>query len=231
MRHIHRALALGVGLGVLAATPMLGCRGDRSDAPPRQFFPDMDDSPKWKPQAESEFYVDQRTMRQPPAGTVAFSRADFDPDTLGEEAWASPWMDERAALLKADEAFYTGRDADGWLVRIPASIEVTRELVDHGRAKFDIYCAVCHGTLGDGQGLVGQRWSIPVANFHDPKYTDPSLETGQDGYLFNTALHGKGVGDAQTMPGYAHAIGERDAWAIVAYIRALQAARSDGGGS
>ncbi len=42
--------------------------------PPRQFLPDMDDSPKWKPQTQSEFYSDGRAMRQPVAGTVPFGQ-------------------------------------------------------------------------------------------------------------------------------------------------------------
>jgi mono/diheme cytochrome c family protein len=192
----------------------------------------MDDGPVWTPQAESEFFADHRTMRQPPEGAVAFGRADFDPVDFAEADWASPFLDERAGLLKADDAVYRGRGEDGdWVATIPDSIVVDRELISHGRGKFDIYCSACHGYLGNGQGTVGQRWSIPVANFADPKYLDRTIETGKDGYIFNTALHGKGEGEAQTMPGYGHAISEADAWAIVAYIRTLQAARQDGGGS
>lgn len=216
-------LTAAVGCAGLA-----GCRGDRSESPPRQFFPDMDDSPKWKPQAESEFYVDGRTMRQPPAGSVAFGIADFDPVDFEGDAWASPWLDARAGLLKADERVYAGKDESGaWVDTIP--VEVTREMVSHGQERFNIYCSVCHGYFGDGKGQVGMKWSIPVANFHDAKYKDRSLETGKDGYIFYTALNGKGEGDSQTMPGYAHAIDEMDAWSIVAYIRALQTARSGGG--
>ena len=219
------ASILAIGLLALA-----GCRGDRSNEPPRQFFPDMDYGPKWHPQDESDFYVDKRTMRQPVAGTVAFGPADFDPETFADADWAGPWMVARAGLLKSDDGIYRGVDTDGaWLDTIPATIEVNAELIDLGRLKFDIYCAACHGVLGDGLGTVGTRWSIPVANLHDDKFKDRSLETGKDGYIFNVILHGKGEGDAQTMPGYAHALDEHDAWAIIAYVRTLQAARSGGG--
>lgn len=219
------ASILAVGLLALA-----GCRGDRSNNPPHQFFPDMDYGPTWHPQDKSDFYVDQRTMRQPVAGTVAFGPEDFDPDTFADADWVTPWTVARAGLLKADDAIYRGVDDEGtWLDTIPAAIEVNDELIGLGGAKFNIYCSACHGVLGDGQGTVGVRWSIPVANLHDDKFKDRSLETGKDGYIFNTILNGKGEGDAQTMPGYVHAVDELDAWAIVAYVRTLQAARSGGG--
>ena len=64
--------ALAVLSCVGAVGVMGGCRGERSERPPRQFLPDMDDSPKWKAQSKSEFFVDSRTMRSKVPGTVAF---------------------------------------------------------------------------------------------------------------------------------------------------------------
>lgn len=212
-------------VAVVAGVMVLpGCRGDRTDKPPRQLLPDMEDSPKWKPQSKSEFFADGRTMRPPVPGTVAFGRVDFDPEAYRASGWARLWLDQRADLLKADDAFYRGVDADGeFLDRAPVAI--TRELLARGRERFNIYCSACHGYGGDGQGLVGQRWAIPVANFHDPKYQDVQQRTGKDGYLFHVIRNGVGEPGALTMPSYAHAISERDAWAIVAYVRALQASR------
>ena len=55
MQHTRTILILA-GLA-LAGGLLSGCRGDRSDKPPRQFFPDLDDSPKFKPQTKSEFFA------------------------------------------------------------------------------------------------------------------------------------------------------------------------------
>lgn len=203
---------------------LTGCRGDREDKPPRQFLPDMDDSPKWKPQVETPFFEDGRSMRRPPEGAVAYGRFDFDIDAAG--AWAEPFKRERADLLKGDDAFYRGVDASGKYLRtIP--VEVTPELLARGQERFGIYCAVCHGYAGDGQGMVGQRWTgLTVADFHNAKYTDPNEpdQKSADGYIFHTALNG--IKDPNTgaikMPPYRHALTERDAWAVVAYIRVLQ---------
>jgi mono/diheme cytochrome c family protein len=58
-----------------------------------------------------------------------------------------------------------------------------------------------------------------VPSYHDPKYKDSKVETGRDGYFFSIIRNG-----VRTMPAYGHALTERDAWSVVAYVRALQAA-------
>lgn len=208
--------------GIALAAALAGCRGDRSSKPPRQFLPDMDDQPRWNPQSGTEFFVDGRVLRDPPEGTVAFGFAAFDPNAHAGEDWAEPYLRERADLLKDDERFYEGKNADGsYLTHIP--IEVTQSIIERGKQRFDIYCAVCHGFEGDGQGMVGRRWAAPVPSFHDPKYSDPSQDQGKDGLIFHTIRNGVvDTTGAQKMPAYAHAVNERDAWAIVAYIRTLQ---------
>lgn len=230
-----------------------GCRGDREEKPPRQFIPDMDDSPKFKPQTENPFYerVDEetgkksigRSMLQPPAGTVAFGRSDADPAAaMLEPGWGAMFTKERRDLLAEDGALFKGKSADGKYVPM-VPIAVTAELLKTGENKFNIYCAACHGYQGNGLGMVGQRWSGPVPSFHDPKYyagsSDPEGK-GTDGFLYHVAMNGvagpDGWPDRETddpmtyrkkkaglkMPGYRHALSADEAWAVVAYIRALQ---------
>jgi len=209
-----------LALGCLALT-LGGCRGDRSDKPPRQFFPDMDEQERWNPQTDSQFFADSRTMRQPPANTVAFGRWSG----VSDAPWAQSYNEDRTDLLGEDARVYTGKNPDGTFIeRIP--IPVDDALLARGHERFDIYCAVCHGLLGDGEGTVGLLWAALPANYHDPKYL-PGGELGQDGLIFDRAMNGVfDVTGTQKMPGYAHALSTRDAWAIVAYIRALQLSQS-----
>jgi mono/diheme cytochrome c family protein len=217
---------------------MAGCRGDRSNKPPRQLFPDMDDSPKFTPQSENAFFEDGRAMRPPVAGTVPFGRHHFTGVAGGAAAppVLASFVHERDDLLKENDAIYRGierAEQDGSLVfvdRIP--ILVDDALIARGQERFGIFCAICHGYYGRGEGLVGQRWTgRTVANLIDPKYLDPDEPTqrGKDGFLFHTAMEGVWAGEGpdrrQNMPPYKHALSAHDAWAVVAYIRVLQEAQ------
>jgi len=221
---------LGSSLSVLG-----GCRGDRTDKPPRRFFPDMDYQPKLKAQSESEFFVDGRSGRLPVEGTVPFGTSTHDTTNLGDTDWASKIVSDRSAMLKGDESFYFGlvsgsQDAETpqYLDRMP--IDVTNELILRGQERFDIFCSACHGFdgLGGDSGTVGRLWSMAPANISgDPRFQDRAQDSGKDGYLFHIIRDGLYTPDGTIrMPSYKHAVDEQDAWAIVAYLRVLQAAHS-----
>lgn len=218
------SLAL-IAVGLTATLPMAGCRGDRSEDRPRQFFPDMDDGPRFNPQAETPFFADGRTMRPPVGGTVAFGVFSFTQDTLdGQADWAAPFLREREDMLSEGVQTYAGLNPDGTHVQI-MPVEVTAELLARGEERFNIYCAACHGYSGDGKGMVGRRWAIPVPSFHDVKYKDQAEPTSGDGYLFHIARNGLKHPDGRyRMPGYAHALSVEDTWAVVAHVRVLQQA-------
>jgi len=211
------------GVGVASMLSVSGCRGDRSEESPRQFFPDMDDSPKFKPQVETEFFADNRAMRPPPEGTVAFGAFTFVEESIrDDEGWSTSFLREREDMLRADDQMYTGLSADGAPVAMMPA-ELTNELLARGEERFNIYCAACHGYAGDGQGMVGRRWSAPVPSFHDAKYKDRGVATGTDGHLFHIARNGLKHPDGRyRMPGYGHALTVEDTWAIVGHIRVLQ---------
>ncbi len=218
-----RFAACGLALGALCVLP--ACRGDRTDKPPRQFFPDMDDGPKMKPQTATGFFADGRAMRPRPVGTVAFGRSAHAADAA------------RADLLRDDPAFYLGRESFApdapYVLDIPVALAVDEKLLLHGQERFNIYCSACHGYDGRGKGMVGLNWATPIPSYMDATYTDKAKEPkAKDGYLFHTIRNGvpnEGKpDDPWKMPPYAHALSERDAWAVVAYIRTLQAANAGG---
>jgi mono/diheme cytochrome c family protein len=237
-------------VALLLASGLAACRGERSDKPPVQFLPDMDDSPKFKPQSQAPFFEDGRAMRRPVAGTVAFgytmnaaspsrswSAAD-DPAVFEGLDPSRPAVDGRPAYqavipnavfdrMLADAA------ADG---KSMTRAELVDHMLDRGQERFNIYCSACHGYQGEGGGgladntpyggVVGQRWTAPIPTYHDPKYKDRAVYTGADGYLFSVIRHGvpnADPGAPPKMPSYADKINVPDAWAVVLYVRALQA--------
>lgn len=107
------------------------------------------------------------------------------------------------------DAFAIPRDSDAF------PLEVTPELLARGRERFDIYCSVCHGKLGDGNGMVAQRGFR-----HPPTYHSDRLRQAPAGYFYDVVTNGFGA-----MPDYSAQIPPRDRWAIIAYVRALQLSR------
>jgi mono/diheme cytochrome c family protein len=148
---------------------------------------DMHVQPKQNPLSRSDFYPDQRSARPPVEGTLA----------RGE--------------LHADTYFYTGKLGDNPGDVMPFA--VTKEVLDRGRERYDIYCAPCHSRTGDGNGFIPSRGFSRMP----PSYHIPRLQKAPLGYFFDVMTNGFGI-----MPDYASQISPEDRWKIVAYIRALQ---------
>jgi len=179
----------------LAVVALAGCRGSTSTRQPIHPNLNMDFQERFEEQEANPFFADGAAMRLPVAGTVARGR-------LRTTANAPEQM---------------GRSAGGsYVARIPAP--VTLELIQRGRQRYDIFCAVCHGDAGDGRGVVmvgnaGQGYGFTPA----PTYHSDYLRGVPDGYLFEVVTNG-----VRTMPSYAQQVPAADRWAIVAYMRALQ---------
>jgi mono/diheme cytochrome c family protein len=92
---------------------------------------------------------------------------------------------------------------------------VTEALLHRGQQRFDIYCSPCHGRLGDGQGMIVQR-GFPAP----PSYHIDRLRQAPAQHFYDVITDGYGA-----MYSYAQRVAPADRWAIVAYIRALQASQ------
>jgi mono/diheme cytochrome c family protein len=147
---------------------------------------DMHNQPRYKPLAPSRFFADGRSARTPVEGTVARGR------------------------LRADRAMYTGRAGRDFVQDIP--VAVTRPLLDRGRERYNIYCAPCHGGVGDGAGMIVERGFRRPPSFHIERLRDAPA-----GQIYDVISNGFGA-----MASYASRVSVADRWAIVAYLRALQ---------
>jgi mono/diheme cytochrome c family protein len=119
--------------------------------------------------------------------------------------------------LREDEAFFTGMKNGKLIDQFP--VPVTKELMERGQDRFNIYCVPCHGRLGDGQGMIANRGFTlrrPVGNYHTDR-----LRKMPVGHFYDVITNGYGA-----MFSYASRIEPQDRWAIVAYIRALQLAEN-----
>ncbi len=192
----------------LLVVGIFGFRGDKFSQPPIEVFPDMDDQDKIRAQKPSGFFADGMGSRKPIVGTIPNSG---DNGVLPVE------------FSEGRDGYYFTGELDGTYGNgMPEELSLKEEsdsvaLLGRGKDMYGVHCAICHGDTGDGKGVVGHYFAkanVVVASIHNfPQSSHP------DGYIYHVIGNGKG-----NMGGYKHNLPVRDRWAIVAYLRTLQAA-------
>jgi mono/diheme cytochrome c family protein len=159
--------------------------------------------PAPRPLDPSDFFKDGRSAREPVAGTVARGQ------------------------LRDDSVLFQGRDAKGELVN-EFPFEMTEAVLERGRQRFNIFCSVCHGLTGQGDGRIVQRgftrppsYTKDLSRYYLLRDRKVKLTDVTVGHIFDVATNGFGA-----MPDYAEQIPVRDRWAIVGYVRVLQYSQS-----
>ena len=180
-------------LYIFIALFLFGCQGMPSKKPPIHLNPNMDDVERYDAQEKQYFYEkDDRTKRNPIEGTVPYG---FYKDDNPE--------------------FYLGKNSEGeYLDKVSEILDIDENFINRGQERFNIYCSVCHGYSGVGNGLVAQNdeYNVIVTSI-----LSETLDDKSDGYFYDIISNGK-----NNMKGYSGQINEEDRWAIVTYIRALR---------
>jgi mono/diheme cytochrome c family protein len=202
---------------------------------------DMQDQPKYKTYraGDQKFGVDGASVRPLVEGTVPRrgAGADYrDRDDYfypGKTAGAAPGgagaampsmptgmaADATAAAAVASGAHVHGASETAAAAGGPDvfPINIDEDALRRGRERFQIYCVVCHGFTGEGDGMIVRRGFR-----RPPSYYDDRLQEGTTpaSHFFDVITNGWGA-----MPDYAAQIAPEDRWKIIAYIRALQLSR------
>ena len=209
-----RYFFISLTLAVIAVIAIAGFRGDKSENPPMVIFNDMDRQPRLNAQHTSDFYADGRAAREPIDGTVpqGFTlKGDFDA-TQGSNARK---LDGPAGFASTPGYENTGLVGENWGTGIPLE-PINLAVLERGKERYTINCAMCHGHAGDGTGIISKMGFGGIANLLEGRF-----QTMPDGHIFHTITHGKG-----NMGPYGANITVEDRWAIVAYMRALQRSQS-----
>jgi hypothetical protein len=204
-------LAPLVVLASLVAGALAGCQGNRSEEPPVHLIQNMDFQARFDAQEENPFFqaVDcanalnhgckGRAARAPVPGTVAVGQ------------------------LKDDDELYRGRGADGRLFdRLPSSVPLSAELLDRGRSATT--STASPATTRPAAARASPPCAAAASRSQPANMQDPRLRAMPLGYFYDVITNGKG-----TMLPYAAQIPVKDRWAIAAWVRTLQAARTSEG--
>ena len=146
----------------------------------------MANQPRYDPLESSDFFKDGQASRPFVEGTVA------------------------RGTLKENTALFEGKVGGQVVASIP--MQVDEKFIRRGQERYNIYCSMCHGQAGYGNGMIVQRGYRRPPSFHVGR-----MRTESDGHYFDVITNGYG-----SMPAYRTMIPAEDRWAIVAYVRALQ---------
>jgi mono/diheme cytochrome c family protein len=193
---------------------------------------EMARQPSYRPLERTDFFADGRASRPLVEGTEPWRGGDRgtpslltyrrDPEYADAARAAAllgnPGMNALLDLLQATR----GTAVEDYVKVCP--IDIDRKALERGRDRFNIYCSVCHDSLGTGNGKIVERGYLQPPNYHTD-YSRGFARRGQKvllreaplGYFFEVITNGYGG-----MPDYASQVPPEDRWKIIAYIRVLQ---------
>ena len=152
---------------------------------------DMYYSKAYESYSPDKYFKDGKTLQKPVEGTVS---REFIP---------YPFKDKFGDKTKA-----------GKLLKNP--FQPTKENIERGKMKFNIYCALCHGKTGKGDGSItklkrnGKKiYPVPPADL-----TSDFVQQKPDGEIYHVITMGSAV-----MGAHASQIKPDDRWKIVLYIK------------
>lgn len=199
---------------------------------------DMQDQPRYEAYERSDFFKDGISSRPLIEGTVA--RGNLRENTAlytgktggastqaGSTATSTATGEGAAAAASATASRNTATggattpaavgDTTGGATSAGQDVTefpfpITQQVLTRGQERFQIFCSMCHGATGRGDGMVVKR-----GYRQPPSYHTDALRESPVGHFYDVITNGWG-----TMPNYAAQITPQDRWAIVAYVRALQ---------
>lgn len=92
-------------------------------------------------------------------------------------------------------------------------ITASEETIEEGKYFYDIYCAICHGEGGEGNGHIVELEKFPAP----PSYFNDYMLALEDGKMFFSIHYGKGL-----MGSYASQLTQEERWKVITYINHLQ---------
>lgn len=174
--------------GVAALMLLVACAAE-GDRPGLVVSPDMAFSIPYDSYQPNPVTPNGATLMLPPEGTVPVGGYRFAYGNTREEA-------DRAGA------------------ELSNPLEASPKHLARGKQVFDIYCAVCHGSGGAGDGPI-------IGRFPNPPSLLAERAVGLlDGALFHIITRGQGI-----MAPYAVQVRPADRWRAVLYIRSLQGAK------
>ncbi|WP_336068222.1 cytochrome c [Mesoflavibacter sp. CH_XMU1404-2] len=156
--------------------------------PNYEYMPNMYESVAYEAYQESDAFANGVEAQLPVEGTISRGYMPFD---------------------------YAG-DTDGYNLakaELTSPLDSTQVDLNRGKELYNIYCGICHGNKGAGQGQLVKREKILGV----PSYADAGRAINE-GSIYHVIYYGKNA-----MGSYANQLREEERWQVVAYVLSLKA--------
>lgn len=175
-----------ITLVALVAISFVSC--NKKSRPNYEYMPNMYESLAYETYQESAAFHNGKEGQLPAEGTIprGYMPFDYASDTEGYN------------LAKA---------------QLTSPLDSTQIDLNRGKELYNIYCGICHGTKGKGQGQLVKREKILGV----PSYDDAGRAINA-GSIYHVIYYGKNA-----MGSYANQLNEEERWQVVAYVLNLKA--------
>lgn len=180
---------LNLSLLLAAVFTLVGCFDESK--PNYQYMPNMYEPVGYETYGEYSVFVNDQSALLPAEGTIP----------RGWMPYEYPNTPEGKELASAE---------------LTNPHPVTQENLDKGKELYDIYCAVCHGDKGDGQGILMKNEVF----LGIPSYADRVVTPGN---VYHVQMYG-----LNSMGSYASQTNELERWQITMHVQNLTAALTGG---
>ena len=183
----------------LCAVLLTACSDKRK--PGWEYMPDMAHSTAYDAYSENPNFKDGMSSRKPVPGTVPLYTG-----VMGNRAKHTPY-----AYPNTNE----GYDAAGRELRNP--VPLNSATLGEGERLYNIYCAVCHGATGKGNGSIVENPNIKNPFPPPPSYFTEQLLSRTEGHMYHVVVHGRNL-----MGSYASQLNEEERWMVIHHVKSMQ---------
>ena len=153
--------------------------------PNYQYFPNMYESVGYKTYQDSDAFPNGIQAQLPVEGSVPRGWQPYEYED-SNEGYESAKLNLKSPLVNNEEN------------------------LKNGKKMYDIYCSVCHGSKGDGQGILMEREKF----LGIPSYADRDITEGS---IYHVLMHGINL-----MGSHAGQVNDEERWQIAQYVLKLR---------
>ena len=207
------------------------CKQAGGDHPGLEYVPDMIHSPSFQANyynyywlntwgGESEYYQ-FALPRTPVDGTIPLGYAGLSIEAEeGGDANLKRELLQGFSLSGSVPFYYEDTEEDRQRAMdeiVDNPYPITKSGLAKGKELYEIYCGICHGNAGDGNGFLvredGGVYPAQPTNLLTEEFVEAS-----NGRFYYSIMHGRNV-----MGPYNDKLSYEERWQVIHYIRSLQA--------